>query len=224
VNTFFVVVQLGSILAVVVLFFRKLNPLDTHKKTSEQRETWILWSKIVVASIPTAIAGFLLDDFMDSFYSPIVVAAMLILYGIMFLVIENKKTPPRVTSLSQITYMEALAIGGFQSLALIPGTSRSGATIVGSVLMGTSRTIAAEFSFFLAIPAMAGASALKLLKSGFGFTAAEWLVLGVGSLVAFLVSLFAIKFLLDYIKKHDFKVFGYYRIILGIIVLLYFLF
>lgn len=224
-STFMVVIQLGSILAVVVIYFSKLNPFDPGKGKREQRDTLVLWFKIMAASVPAAIVGLLFDDAIDAlFYNSVTVSATLILYGVIFIVLESRKNTPKVTDLKALSYKLALAIGGFQMLALIPGTSRSGATIVGAVLLGCSRTVAAEFSFFLAIPVMFGASALKLAKAGLSFTALEWTALGVGSLVAFLVSLFAIKFLISYIKKHDFKVFGYYRIVLGILVLTYFQF
>jgi undecaprenyl-diphosphatase len=223
VNTFMVVIQFGSILAVIVLFFNKLNPFDFRKSNKDKMETINLWVKIIVAILPAGILGVLFDDKIDElFYNPITVASTLIIYGIAFIILENRKNKPKVENLSQISYKLAIGIGLFQALALIPGTSRSGATIIGAVLLGTSRYIAAEFSFFLAIPTMLGASALKLLKAGTAFTGAEWVVLATGSIVAFVVSIVAIKFLMDYIKKHDFKVFGYYRIILGIIVLAYF--
>lgn len=222
-STFMVVIQLGSILAVVVLYFNKLNPLDPGKSRSEQRDTFSLWVKILVASVPAAIVGLLFDDAIDAlFYNPTTVAITLILYGVIFIVLENRKKRHGITSFTDLSHLTALAIGGFQMLALIPGTSRSGATIVGAVLLGCSRTVAAEFSFFLALPVMLGASALKLLKAGFAFSGLEWTVLGIGSLVAFLVSLVAIKFLIGYIKRHDFKAFGYYRIVLGLLVLGYF--
>ncbi len=222
-STFMVVIQLGSILAVLVLYFKKLNPFDSGKTDHQRKETFSLWVKILVASIPAAVIGLLYDDAIDRlFYNPTTVSITLIVYGVIFILLENRKKIPRVSEFADLSYVLALFIGVFQMLALIPGTSRSGATIVGAVLMGCSRTVAAEFSFFLALPVMLGASALKLLKAGFGFNGLEWTVLGVGSLVAFLVSLFAIKFLMSYIQRHDFKAFGYYRIVLGLIVLAYF--
>ncbi|MCR1899300.1 undecaprenyl-diphosphate phosphatase [Irregularibacter muris] len=225
ISTFFVVIQFGSILAVIVLFFRKLNPFDRHKVMRERRETISLWMKIAVATIPAGIIGFLFDDIIEeALYNPTTVALMLIVYGVLFIIVENRRKRPYVTDLNELSYVTAIGIGLFQVLALIPGTSRSGATILGAVLLGTSRTIAAEFSFFLAVPVMIGASGYKLLKAGMAFTGLEWIVLGVGSLVAFLVSIVAIKFLLSYIKRNDFKAFGYYRIFLGIIVLAYFYF
>lgn len=228
-SMFEVVIQFGSILAVLVLFFHKLNPFSPRKSRKEKSDTISLWTKVIVAVIPAGIIGVLFDDKLDElFYNPPTVAITLILYGILFIILENRHKRPRIRSFEQLDYKTAVLIGVFQILALIPGTSRSGSTILGAVFLGTSRYIAAEFSFFLAIPVMFGASALKLLKFflkvGFGFSALEFSILITGMIVAFIVSIFAIKFLMDYIKKHDFKVFGYYRIILGIIVLLYFTF
>ncbi|HHT50085.1 MAG TPA: undecaprenyl-diphosphate phosphatase [Eubacteriaceae bacterium] len=225
VNTFFVVIQFGSILAVLVLFFSKLNPFDRYKNTTQRKETFHLWVKIAIASIPAGIIGFLFDDIIEeALYNSTIVALMLIVYGVLFIIIESRSNRPRFIELDDIGYTTALFIGFFQVLALIPGTSRSGATILGAVLLGTSRYIAAEFSFFMAIPVMIGASGYKLLKVGMAFNGLEWLALAVGSIVSFIVSVFAIKFLLGYIRKNDFKIFGYYRIILGIIVLAYFYF
>lgn len=228
-SMFEVVIQFGSILAVLVLFFHKLNPFSPRKSRKEKSDTISLWTKVIVAVIPAGIIGVLFDDKLDElFYNPPTVAITLILYGILFIILENRHKRPRIKSFEQLDYKTAFLIGVFQILALIPGTSRSGSTILGAVFLGTSRYIAAEFSFFLAIPVMFGASALKLLKFflkvGFGFSALEFSILITGMIVAFIVSIFAIKFLMDYIKKHDFKVFGYYRIILGIIVILYFTF
>ena len=232
---FNVVVQLGAIMAVVVLYFNKLNPF-TLEKTADQKKklgikvhTISLWMKVVVACLPAAVLGILFDDWMEAhFHNYIVVSIMLIVYGVLFILVENwnKKSQPRVTALNELTYQTALFIGLFQVLSLIPGTSRSGATIIGALLLGVSRYVAAEFTFFLAIPVMFGASALKLLKffsEGAGMTGMEIAMLGVGCVTAFIVSIIAIKFLMGYIKKNDFKVFGYYRIILGALVLLYFL-
>ncbi|WP_423739208.1 undecaprenyl-diphosphate phosphatase [Clostridium thermarum] len=222
-EAFFVVIQLGSILAVILLFFRKLNPFDSSKRAEQRKDTLVLWTKIAVATVPAGIIGFLFDDMIeDALYNPTTVALTLIGYGIIFIIIENWNHKPKINELSELSYKTAICIGLFQVLALIPGTSRSGSTIIGAVLLGTSRYIAAEFSFFLALPIMLAASGYKLLKVGMTFNPTEWAALGAGSLVAFLVSVFAIKFLMDYIKKHDFKVFGYYRIILGAIVLAYF--
>ncbi len=224
-STFFVVIQFGSILAVLTIFFKKLNPFDPTKSSVQKKDTIDLWTKVLIAVIPSGIIGLLFEDTIDRlFFNPTTVAIALIVYGIIMILLENRNKKPVVNDFSQLTYKLALGIGLFQCLALIPGTSRSGSTIIGAVLLGSSRFIAAEFSFFLAIPTMLGASALKLVKTGLAFTGFEWMVLGVGSVVAFIVSIFAIKFLLDYIKKHNFKVFGYYRIVLGIIVLAYFYF
>lgn len=225
ISTFLVVIQFGSILAVLVIFFKKLNPFDGSKTKIQKSETIDLWLKVIIAVIPSGIIGILFEDTIDTlFFNPTTVAIALIVYGIIMIALENRNKIPLYNDFSQVTYKLALGIGLFQCLALIPGTSRSGSTIIGAVLLGTSRYVATEFSFFLAIPTMLGASALKLVKTGFAFSGFEWLVLATGSVVAFLVSIIAIKFLLDYIKKHDFKVFGYYRIVLGIIVLAYFWF
>ena len=227
-DMFNVVIQLGAILAVVVLYFNKLNPFAPSKTEKQKVHTWQLWFRVVVACLPAAIIGIPLDDWMEEhLHNSIVVAAMLIIYGILFLVVENmnKTRRPTITSFSQMSYKHALIVGGWQVLSLIPGTSRSGATIVGALLMGTSRYIAAEFTFFLAVPVMFGASALKIVKfmiEGVGITGLEVAILIVGCLTAFIVSILAIKFLMGYIKKNDFKVFGVYRIILGIVVLISF--
>lgn len=225
---FEVVIQLGAILAVVVLYFHKLNPFSPKKKTQEKKDTWVLWFKVLVAVIPAGVIGVLFDDWIDEhFYNYIVVAIMLIVYGVLFIIIEkrnkDKKIKPSITTLNDLDYKTALLIGVFQVLALIPGTSRSGATIIGAMLLGCSRYIAAEFTFFLAIPVMFGASLLKLLKFGLAFTGFEIVVLVLGMAVAFIVSVLAIKFLMGYIKKNDFTVFGWYRIVLGVLVLAYFL-
>ena len=225
VSTFMVVIQLGSILAVLTLYFKKLNPFDSSKNKKEKKDTIDLWIKVIIAVIPSCILGFLYDDLIDSlFFNPITVSITLVVYGVIMILIENRNKKPKVSDFSQLTYKLALGIGLFQCLALIPGTSRSGSTIIGAVLLGASRYIAAEFSFFLAIPTMIGASGLKLLKTGAAFSGIEWIVLIVGFITAFIVSVFAIKFLMDYIKKHDFKAFGWYRIVLGIIVFAYFTF
>ena len=224
---FFVVIQLGAILAVVLLYWRKLLPFSyKEKKIMFRKNTLILWGKILVACLPAAVIGIIFDDALNAiFYNYQTVAVTLILYGILFIVIENrnKGKVPEIRSLSQITYKTALFIGVFQVLSLIPGTSRSGATILGGILVGASRTIAAEFTFFLAIPIMFGASLLKIAKFGLVFTGWEMFILLTGMITAFVTSVFAIKFLMTYIKKHDFKVFGWYRIVLGVIVLGYFL-
>lgn len=224
-DMFMVVIQLGAILAVVVLYFHKLNPFSPSKKPAQKRATVRLWMKIIVACLPAAIFGFLIDDWMEAnLMNSYVVAAMLILYGILFIVIErwNKGREPLMEKVGQISFQTALYIGLFQVLALVPGTSRSGATILGAMLLGCSRGAAAEFSFFLGIPVMVGASLLKVVKFGFVFTGMEIFYLIFGMLVAFLVSVYSIKFLMGYIRRNDFTVFGYYRIGLGVIVLMYF--
>lgn len=226
---FNVVIQLGAIMAVVVLYFHKLNPFSPRKTNIQKKETINLWMKVIVACVPAGVLGILLDDWMDEhFHNYVVVSIMLIVYGVLFIVIENwnKKKKPSVTKLSELTYTTALLIGAFQVLSLIPGTSRSGATIIGALLLGVSRCVAAEFTFFLAIPVMFGASAIKILKffmEGTGISGLEIAMLGVGCVVAFVISVIAIKFLMGYIKKNDFKVFGWYRIVLGALVLVYFL-
>ena len=222
-SMFRVVIQLGAILAVVVLFWNKLWPFGLKQgRVISKPSVWSLWFKVVAATIPVLVIS-PLDDWMEAhFYNYITVAAMLILYGVLFLVVENRRTAPHVTRLNQITYREAFIIGLWQCLAIIPGTSRSGATIVGGLLLGLSRACVAEFTFYLAIPVMAGASLLKVVKFVLGssvMTGTEIAVLVVGCVVAFAVSMGAIRFLMDYVKRHDFKFFGVYRIVLGIIVL-----
>lgn len=223
---FRVVIQLGAILAVVLLYFDRLNPLSPSKRGDQRWVALTLWSKIIVACIPAAILGKLLDDWMDAhLYNGLVVSLMLILYGVFFILVENRnrKTEPQITKMWQLNYQTALYIGMFQVLALIPGTSRSGVTILGAVLLGCSRAIAAEFSFFVGIPIMFGASLLKFVKFGFHFSNAEIVYLVLGMLVAFLVSVYSIRFLMSWVKKNDFKVFGYYRIVLGVIVLIWYI-
>lgn len=225
VEMFNVMIQFGAILAVILLYFHKLNPFSPKKTEKQKLMTIQLWVKVVIATIPAMVFGLLFDDYVDEhFMNAYVVAAMLIIYGILFIVVEKKHegVPPKAAKLSQLTIPMILAIGGFQVLAMIPGTSRSGATILGGLLIGASRSVAAEFTFFLAIPVMFGWSFLKMLKFGFAFTGQEFFMLLLGCAVSFGVSVFAIKFLMKYIKNHDFKVFGYYRIVLGVIVLLYF--
>ncbi|WP_072685047.1 MULTISPECIES: undecaprenyl-diphosphate phosphatase [unclassified Holdemania] len=225
VDMFMVVIQFGSILAVLLLYFHKLNPFSPRKNAYEKRSTIDLWLKVIVAVVPAGIIGVLFDDLIDAyFYNPVTVASMLIIYGVAFLAIESRHRRPSVTSFEKMSYKTALAIGVFQVLALIPGTSRSGATILGAVLLGCSRGIAAEFSFFLAVPVMFGASLLKLIKMKIAFSLATASVLIVGMIAAFIVSVFAIRFLMGYIRKHDFKAFGVYRIALGILVFAYFFF
>ena len=222
---FQVVIQLGAIAAVLVLFFHKLNPFSPKKTPQQQKGTWNLWFKVVVAVIPSAVIGLLLDDWMDAhLYNHVVVAIMLIVYGLAFLFVENNNRT-REVKISELDYRTALLMGCFQCLSLIPGTSRSGATILGGILLGVSRSTAAEFSFFMAIPTMLGASALKLLKfllEGVKASGTEIMVLVIGCVVSFIVSLLVIRALMDYVRKHSFSVFGLYRIALGLLVLLYF--
>ena len=226
---FQVVIQLGAILAVVLLFFHKLNPFSPKKSPKARNQTWQLWFKVIVAVLPSAVLGLLLDDWMEAhLYNYVVVAIALIVYGVAFLYLEqgNGRIAPRIKSVHAIDYKTALLIGAFQCLSLIPGTSRSGSTILGAILLGVGRSAGAEFSFFLAIPTMVGASGLKLVKflaSGVSVTGVEIGVLVVGCLVSFLVSFLVIKALMDYVRSHSFRVFGIYRIALGIVVLIYFL-
>ena len=224
---FLVVIQLGAILAVIFLYFDKLMPFDYRHGWKVKKDTFSMWFKIIFACLPAAVVGILFDDQLNElFYNPLTVAIALIVFGILFIFIENynKGRSSKINSISEITYNTALIIGIFQLIAAIfPGTSRSGATIVGALLIGVSRTVAAEFTFFLAVPVMLGASLLKIVKFGFAFTSYELILLIFGMAVAFVVSMITIKFLMSNIKKHDFKVFGWYRIILGIIVLVYFM-
>ena len=270
-STFLVVIQLGAILAVILLFFHKLNPFSPRKNAEQKRTTWNIWAKVVVGSIPAAIVGLLLDDWIEANImtnqdmAAIVVSVALIVYGVIFIIIElrnrrliaeanaaprgkharvKEEAPqPRMISIDpdakaeydassviakvntfdELSYGKAFIIGIFQSLAIIPGTSRSGSIIIGSMLVGTSRTIATEFAFFLAIPIMLGWSILKFIKHGFAYTRTEWMIFGIGLVTAFVVSVIAIKFLVGYVKKHDFTAFGVYRIVLGLVVLGYFL-
>lgn len=220
---FNVVIQLGAIMAVVVIYFHKLNPFSPRKTKRQKMLTWQMWIKVLIASVPAGIVGVLFNDILDKiFYKPFPVAVMLILYGALFIIVENRNAGrrPNVTRISELSISMLLWIGFFQMLALIPGTSRSGATIVGALIIGVSREVAAEFTFFMAIPAMFGASLLKLVKFGFHFTGAELGLLILGCVVSFALSIVAIKFLMNYIKKNDFKVFGYYRILLGGIIVI----
>ncbi|WP_086444342.1 undecaprenyl-diphosphate phosphatase [Candidatus Enterococcus lemimoniae] len=227
---FNVVIQLGAIMAVVVLYFHKLNPFSPQKSETEKKDTWILWSKVIVACAPAAIIGIPLDDWLEAkFHNFFTVALMLIVYGIAFVVIEkrNRDRKPKCTDLRDFTYKAAAIVGFFQVLSLIPGTSRSGATILGAIIIGASRFVATEFSFFLGIPVMFGASFLKIVKfvmkgNSFGFT--ETFILLVGSIVAFVVSIIVIRFLLNYLKRNDFTAFGWYRIVLGVLLISYWLF
>ncbi len=230
-NLFLVVIQLGAILAVVILFWDKIFPFDLSKEARAEhrvnkKEIWLLWVKILISCVPAAVIGVLFDDVFDAlFYNGTCVAIALIVFGIAFIVIESAKKGKefKINSVSEITYKTALYIGFFQVLAAVfPGTSRSGATIVGALLIGVARTVAAEYTFYLAIPVMAGASLLKVLKFDGSMTGSEFVILIVGTVVAFAVSIVVIRFLMGYIRKHDFKVFGVYRIILGLVVLIYF--
>ena len=226
-DMFLVVIQLGAIMAVVVLFWNQLWPFSTKEKYFIKKDTFTMWFKILAACIPAAVVGLAFDDKINElFYNYQSVAAALIVFGVLFIIIENrnKGVSPRINSIAEITWKTAVLIGLFQLIAAVfPGTSRSGATILGGILIGMSRTTAAEFTFFLAVPVMAGASLLKLVKFGFGFSGSELILLIVGMAVAFVVSILVIKFLMNYIRRHDFKVFGWYRIVLGAVVLAYFI-
>lgn len=222
---FFVVIQLGAILAVVVMFWKKMFPFQLKDKTQPviKKNTFIIWLKVIIACIPGAVITILFDDYIEAhLHTPMVIAATLIIYGLAFIVIEiwNRKNIPIIPSLEDISYRIAFLIGMFQVFSIIPGTSRSGATIIGALLLGVSRVAAAEFTFFLAVPVMFGLSAIKILKFGISFTITEVLFLVIGMITAFVVSVLVIKFLMGYIKKHDFKIFGWYRIVLGILVIL----
>ncbi|MEA5018043.1 MAG: undecaprenyl-diphosphate phosphatase [Erysipelotrichaceae bacterium] len=225
-EVFLVLIQLGSIMAVVVLYFKKLNPFSRLHTPTERNRIYNIWFKVIIGSIPAGVVGVLFDDVIDSlFYNSVVVIAIaLITYGVAFIVIEhfNKKKTAKVNDIADMSYFDAFKIGCFQMLALVPGTSRSGSTIIGAMLIGVNRFTAAEFSFFLAVPAMAGASLIKMLKFGWNFSSNELVILVMGMIVAFVGSIIVIRFLLDYVKRHDFKLFGYYRIILGLIVIAYF--
>ncbi len=225
---FFVVIQLGAIIAVVVMFWKRMWPFQFKDKSQPKVNKNIInmWLKVIVACIPSAVLGLLFDDLLEKYFgNAVTIAIMLLVYGIAFIIVENwnKKRTPKIAALDEISYKTAFIIGLFQVLSMIPGTSRSGATIIGALLIGVSRTAAAEFTFFLAVPTMVGASALKLVKFGLNFTGTELFALALGMIVAFVVSLICIKWLMSFIKKHDFKVFGWYRIALSIVLLLYFL-
>lgn len=223
---FRVVIQLGAILAVVLIYFNKLNPFSPKKSLKEKKDTMEIWFKVVVGVIPAGVLGVMFDDWLDEhFYNYVTVAIMLIVYGILFIIVENrnKNKTPRIKQFNQLSYKTAFLIGIFQVLSLIPGTSRSGSTILGAIILGTSRSIAAEYSFFMSIPIMFGASLLKVVKFGLDFTGMEIAILLTGMIVAFVVSIIAIRFLMRYIRNNDFKAFGWYRIVLGILVLGYFL-
>lgn len=225
-NVFKVVIQFGSILAVLVLYFHKLNPWSPTKNEVQKKQTWQLWLKVIIGCIPAGIAGLLLDDIIDDYLSaPFVVAVTLIVYGVIFIIVSRHPSDPKINSLNKLTFKDAFIIGCFQCLALIPGTSRSGATILGGMYEGCSRPVASEFSFFIAVPIMAAASLLKIVKyimAGVGFSGTQVGLLVLGTVIAFVVSLFAIRALMKYVKTHTFEVFGWYRIVLGILVLICF--
>ena len=224
-NVFKVVIHLGAILAIVVLYWHKLWPFSPRKTRAQREDTLVLWAKIVIASIPAAVIGIPFDDIIDSHLStPVVIGITLLVYGVIFIVLEKhyRGKSFAINRTSEIDLRTAFLIGCFQCLSLIPGTSRSGATILGAMLLGCSRGASAEFSFFLGIPAMAGASLIKMIKFGFGFTGTQILILLLGMLISFIVAIYTVRYLMGYIRKHDFTVFGYYRIVLGIIVLIYF--
>lgn len=217
---FLYVIQLGAILAIATLYFKKLNPFSPSKTADEKKDTWQMWFKVIIACIPAAVLGLLFNDAMDAISTPLVVSILLIVYGVAFIFIERKDKSSLVNDMSAMTYKTALIIGLFQVLSIIPGTSRSGATILGAILIGCSRCLAAEFSFFLAIPVMFGVSFLKIVTNDYVMTSNEWALLIVAMLTAYIVSIVSVKFLVSYVRRHDFKVFGWYRIVLGIIVLL----
>ena len=221
-DVFLYVIQLGAILAIVTLFFKKLNPFSPSKTKEEKANTWQMWFKVVIACLPAAVIGLLFNDFMDRFENPYVISAALIIYGIFFILIENNEKKIKTSDIDKLSYKTAILIGMFQVLSIVPGTSRSGSTILGAMLLGCSREVAAEFSFFLAIPVMFGVSALKLVTNDYIMTSSEWGILIVGMIVAYVISMITVKFLMDYVRKHDFKSFGIYRIVLGIIVILSF--
>ena len=221
-DVFLYVIQLGAILAIATLYFKKLNPFSPSKTKEEKRGTWDMWFKVIVACVPAAVIGLLLNDFMENFETPFVISAALIIYGILFMVIENKNKVASITELNQMSYKTAILIGLFQVLSIIPGTSRSGSTILGAMLLGCSRTLSAEFSFFLAIPVMFGVSFLKLVTNDYVMAGTEWAILILAMVIAYIVSIISVKFLTNYVKNHDFKVFGKYRIVLGIVIILFF--
>lgn len=217
------VIQLGAILAIATLYFKKLNPFSPSKTTEEKYDTWQMWFKVIIACIPAAVFGLLLNDFMDTISNALVVSSMLIIYGIAFIITERRNKKAKITEMNQLTYKTAILIGLFQVLSIIPGTSRSGSTILGAMLLCCSRELAAEFSFFLAIPVMFGVSILKLATNVYPMTGQEWALLIIGMVTAYIVSMASVKFLVSYVRRHDFKVFGWYRIVLGIAVLIYFI-
>lgn len=216
------VIQLGAILAIATLYFKKLNPFSPSKTKQEKNDTWQMWFKVIAACIPAAVMGLLFDKQMEEISTPLVVSVMLIVYGLGFLIVEMRNKKPKIKSMNDMSYKTAVLIGLFQVLSIIPGTSRSGATILGAILIGCSRGLAAEFSFFLAIPVMFGVSFLKIVSNDYPMMGQEWVLLLVGMAVAYIVSLATVRFLTNYVKQHDFKVFGYYRILIGVIILAYF--
>lgn len=217
------VIQLGAILAIATLYFKKLNPFSPSKTAEERYDIWQMWFKVIIACIPAAVFGLLLNDFMDTISNALVVSSMLIIYGIAFIITERRNKKAKITEMNQLTYKTAILIGLFQVLSIIPGTSRSGSTILGAMLLCCSRELAAEFSFFLAIPVMFGVSILKLATNVYPMTGQEWGLLIIGMVTAYIVSMASVKFLVSYVRRHDFKVFGWYRIVLGIAVLIYFI-
>lgn len=220
---FLYVIQLGAILAVATLYFNKLNPFSGKKSAAEKKDTWQMWFKVIAACVPAGVFGLLLNDYMDTISTPLTVSIMLIIYGIAFIVVEKRKKRPKTEDMNGLTYKTAILIGLFQVLSIIPGTSRSGATILGAIILGCSRELAAEFSFFLAIPIMFGVSFLKIVTNTYPMSGAEWMLLLIAMAVAYIVSVASLKFLVSYVKKHDFTVFGVYRIALGVLVIAYFL-
>ena len=219
---FLYVIQLGAILAVATLYFHKLNPFSPKKTALEKRGTWEMWFKVIVACVPAAVIGLLFDDYMDAISTPLTVSITLVLYGIAFILVEKREKTPTITAMNTLSYKTALFIGLFQVLSIVPGTSRSGATILGAILLGCSRKLAAEFSFFLAIPVMFGVSFLKIVTNDYPMAGAEWLLLFLAMLMAYIVSLLTLRMLVNYVKKHSFTAFGWYRIALGAVVLLFF--
>ncbi len=218
---FLYVIQLGAILAIATVYFKKLNPFAPSKTIEEKKDTWQMWFKVIIACIPAALLGLLFNDAMDAISNSVIVSIMLILYGVLFLFAEKGSKESKVSEMKDMTYKTALFIGLFQVLSLVPGTSRSGATILGAIFLGCSRSVAAEFSFFLAIPVMLGVSFLKIITNDYIMTSQEWTLLIIAMVVAYVVSIACVKFLVSYVRRHDFKVFGWYRIVLGIIVLAY---
>ncbi len=216
------VIQLGAILAIATLYFHKLNPFAPSKTPQEKKETWQMWFKVIVACLPAAVIGLLFNDYMEHFENWYVISATLILYGIAFLLIERNQKAIRIGQMHEMTYTTAILIGLFQVLSIIPGTSRSGSTILGAMILGCSRGLAAEFSFFLAIPVMFGVSFLKIVTNDYAMAGTDWGLLLLGMVTAYVVSMIAVKFLTGYVRKHDFKVFGWYRIVLGVLVIAYF--